>query len=153
MLRTPGLQKRRSNPRPCDLRWHLSAQCSSDLAWVATALSACLPACLPAWAQVLPAAPQQSNTFVSAYSLKSQEAKINLSCYENTRDKTHLNCHLIHDNSQTERYLLAQQHAHLSVCRCHPEEQTAGRCLAGFCLSNFRKHKHFLVLSSGSKSI
>ena len=54
MLLTPVLHKR-SNPSPCDLKWHLPAQCCSDLACVTTALSPCPPAC----AQVLLAAPQQ----------------------------------------------------------------------------------------------
>lgn len=84
MLRTLVLQKRKSSPVPCDLKWHLSAQCSSNLACETTALSACQPDA----AQVLPAAPQQSK-LLSANSLKSYETKINWSYCENTRkDKT-----------------------------------------------------------------
>lgn len=144
---THTVLQKRSNPSPCDLKWHLPAQCSPDLACVIRALSACLPA----WVQVLRAARQQ---LVSANVLKSYEAKINGSYHENTKDKTHLNCHLVCHNSQTERYILAWQYAHLSTClHMSPCRTNSWETFDWFLVDNLRKHKHFLVLSSGSKSI
>ena len=112
-----------SNPNPCDLKWHLSAQCSSDLACVTTALSACLPA----WAQGLPAALQQSK-HVSVNSPKSHEAQINWSYSENTKQNTPEWTPYMVQFKLTGVYLLDTA----LVCRGHTAEQTAGGCLAGF---------------------
>lgn len=130
---THTVLQKRSNPSPCDLKWHLPAQCSPDLACVIRALSACLPA----WVQVLRAARQQ---LVSANVLKSYEAKINGSYHENTKDKTHLNCHLVCHNSQTERYILAWQYAHLSTClQMSPCRTNSWETFDWFLVDNLRK--------------
>lgn len=81
------------------------------------------------------------------------EAKINISYYENTKGKTHLNCHLVGHNSQTEKYL-DSMHIYLPVCRCQPAEQTAGRGGVSIWLSiSGNTSMYVLVQSSGSKSI
>lgn len=82
MLHTPVLQKR-SNPNPCDLKWHLSAQCSSFWLGLCDRSSICLPASLGPRASSSPTAKH-----VPENSLKLHEALIIWSYCENTRQDT-----------------------------------------------------------------
>lgn len=114
------------------------------------------------WAQLtyLPASlgPGASSSPIAEASLFLQtvwnphEAKINISYNENTKGKTHLNCHLVCHSSQTEKYLDSMHY--LPVCRCQPAEQTAGRGGVSIWLSISRNTSmYILVQSSGSRSI
>lgn len=118
MLHMPGLQRKRSNPSP--LSRNDTFLLSADLVRAQLYTLACPPGprCFKQ--------PHSRGQLVSANSLKLHEAKINRSYYENTKGKTHLNCHLVCHSSQTEKYLNSM-HIYLPVCRCQPAEQTAGR--------------------------